>query len=311
MQTDTTLADVRASLGWMVNSSTDFLVNLNQARQYIIESGLWEGMKREVIFNGSTSGYITLPPHYESIIGVTINKVPVPVFSEFHQFVECGPGTLDATHPTKAFLTFAGDGFPSVVDMTEGEQLKFTLANVGDLGKSIRVSFLQTDNTPYFDATGAEGYAITFGSTTATVSVAANKFLGIQKPVMLGKMNVYSSGTTDTLLSTYLPSETRPHYSRYFIGQVPTDQPIGCLCKLRYYPLISDTDWCVPGNMNALEFGLQAVDAQHTRNYDDMQKSWAACFQVLNEEHRSLRGKAQPVVQFLGPMSNSTRVRCN
>lgn len=312
MQTSTTLADTRSQLGWLVTDSSDFLQNLNQMRAYVIESGLWEGSIVETIFNGSTTGYLTLPAHMASILGVSINKYPVPVFGQFQQYIECGPGTINNTKPTVGFLTFMGDQFVSNVDHIVGQQLRIRIANSGDAGVVVRISGTDTSGNELDDATGNEGQNLTLLNPVTTLATSLNTFTGFQKTVTLGAISVYSwDGTTETLLSRYLPSETRPHYSRYLSGTIDTTFPVACLCKLRYYPVLADTDWVVPGNINAIEFGMQAVDAQHVRSYDMSSASWNNCFRILNEEHRSLRGKAQPSLTFLGPMSNRTRIKCD
>lgn len=309
-----TLSDVRAQLSWITPDSTEFLQNLNQARQAILTSGLWAGCIRPIIFNGSASGFITLPPWLESIVGVSVDKIPQMVFSEFHQYIECGPGTIDNTFPGIGQLMFVGSYFPSVLDMLPGEQLRFRISNATDAAKIIRVFFNQTDDTPYYDAAGVEGKQLALINPIVDTGIAANKFTGLSKPVTLGTLSVYSHNTTtnvDTLLSVYNPSETRPQYSRYQTGTWDDTHPIGCLCQIKYTPLVADTDFCLPDDINALEFAMQAVDASHTRQYDEAKLAWSLCYDQLNSNLKAQRGKAQPVITFLGPGSNRTRVKCN
>lgn len=312
MLSSTTLADIRAQLGWMVPDSTEFLQDVNQALSSVINNGLWEGTIRTVLFNGSTTGYITLPWFASSIIGVTVNKWPQMVFDQYRQYVECGPGIIDPTLPGCGPLTFMGDSFVTAKDHIVGQQLRFRISNAADANKVVRISGTNTSGTPIFDATGAEGNNLKLLSPVTTFAVNLNEFTGIQKPATLGTLAVYSwDGVTETLLSLYEPWETKPHYSRYLTGVLDSTFPIACLIRIGYTPLVNDTDWAPIQDMNAWEYALQAINFQHVRDTDNAKKSWASCTDQLNQEVRALRGKAQPVVNLIGPQSNRYRVKTN
>lgn len=312
---NTTLGDLRAEIGWLIPNSSDFLTAVNEARRSIFGRGIWEGLLGPVIFNGSTTGFITLPVGYESIVGVTVDKVPQMVFGQFQQYIESGPGTLDITKPGIGQLIMMGDLFPSSLDMIPGDVLKFVLENPSaDAGLAIRVFYDKTDNTAFYDSTGVKGEGLTFSGSSVTTSLPANTFTGLQLPVTKAGVLAYSHNTTtsvDTLISQYAPFETRPHYTRYQTGTYDATVPIGTLCKRRYTPLINDTDFCVPDNVMAMKYAVQAVDAGNVRNYDDAAKAWQLVYEELNDDLKGLRGKAQPVISLIGPGDNRWRIKTN
>lgn len=247
-----------------------------------------------------------------SIIGVTINRVPVAVFGELNQYVECGPGTLDFSKPGRWSLTSLGDQFCTTTDHIAGQQLQFRLSNPADAGLTFRIFGEDVNGQDIYDTNGSPGQNLTTVNPVATFPTALNTFNGLQKPATKGSVSVYSwNGSVATLLSVYEPWETRPHYSRYGTGTYDSTKPIGCLCRKRYYPLVSDTDFCDPGNINGLQAAIQAIDCSQSRNFDEAKMAWGECYRVLNDEVRSLRGKAQPSVQVIGPMSQKWRVSTN
>lgn len=277
----------------------------------MIDGGQWIGVNVECAFNGA-NGQITLPPHFSSVIGVTIKNIPVPVYGEFHQYVEFGPGVIDPTYPTRGYLTQYPTGYPTVVELTAGQQVRYRNVVPADAGALCRIFGDDTNNNPIFDVTtGFEGIGFAMASPE-TISTPLNKYTGFQKPVTKGRINVYGwDGATETLLSQYQPYETRPSYTRYLVGTVDANWNIGCLCRLRHMPVYTDTDFVRVGNLAAWEHALQAIKFNMIEQFDKATAKWDECFKVLNAEHMSRRGKARPELTVAGPLSNATRIRVN
>lgn len=305
--TSTTVGDARSQLGWLIPDPDEFLQNLNQGVSSVINNGLWEGVIRKVIFNGSSTGYISLPPFFSSIIGATLRGIPRMIFNQYHQYIESGPGIIDMTDPSYGPLEMMGDEFVTVTDHINGQNIDLLTTTVTDAGKVVRIFFENADGSTFFDSTGSEGLNMTLVLGAVISPVPVYNLKGVQKPVTVGNLTIESRDAFGTItpLSTYYPWETRPHYTRYQTGTVDPDQPIQCLCRIGYRPLVADTDWVVPGDLNALEFALQAIDCQHTRNYSEAAQAWKQCYDQLNQEVRALRGKAQPSVTLIGPSRNN------
>lgn len=316
MQSQVTLGDLRSYYSSIINpadaNDAEFLRAVNKALQRIIESGQWVGTNVEVVFAGST-GYITLPPHFSSVIGVTINKVPIPVYSEFHQYCEFGPGTFDASLPARSYLSQVSEGVTTVIDLTAGQQIRIRPAVAADAGKILRFFGTDTNDQPIYDvASGKEGIAVGILNPVAVMATPLNTFTGLQKALTLGRVSLYGwNGVTETLLSQYQPYETRPSYTRYAVGTVDSSLNIGCLCRLRHLPVYYDTDFIRVGNLAAWENALQGVKLDSIGQFDKSDLRWEECFKMLNREHMSRRGKARPELTFSGPLSNATRVTVN
>jgi len=302
MFSQTTFQDILDQLGWMYSDNEEEMRrDLNMARERIIKSGSWNGCVVEVAFNGST-GYITLPAHIASITAVTTDRIPAIVFSRDLPYVEFGPGTLRSTVPGCGMLVDAGDEWVTSVNHTSGQKLRFVLSNAADVDKEIRFFGTVSGQAIFDPATGAEGLPLTLSSTTTDTASTLDTFTGFQKPVTKGTVSVYSwDGTTATLLQVYQPYETRPRYKRYLTGTYDTSKAIGALGRLRYNPIVNPTDFVIPDDINALQYGMKAIQSQNSSNAQEANQMWDQCFQLLNEAHRNSRGKQIPSIVISGP----------
>ena len=113
MDTRLTLADVRPILAPMIDSSDLnnplFLQILNEVMERFINSGKWKGSIMTLRFESST-GFITMPYNYAAALALTYDRYPFPIFTEFHQYVEEGPGKMDETLNWPGILIDLGDG---------------------------------------------------------------------------------------------------------------------------------------------------------------------------------------------------------
>lgn len=308
-----TLGDARSALSWVVNPTDEndplFISRINLARQRIIDSGKWLGCTLEVVFDGST-GYITLPPHMRSVVGVTVNGCPTVAFTRDYSYGIFGPGTLKGVTSGLGMLIDAGDQFVTSVDHIAGQQLRFTLSSADDVGKTVRIYGTDLNGDVLYDEDGFEGRDLVLAGATTLFPTALNSFTGFQKCVGFGTMTVQSwDGSNATQLQVYQPWETRPRYKRYRTGEYQSTVAIGCLTRLRYTPVHAETDFVIPGNLNALRSAFQAMDSEEARNYSDADSAWVRCFGVLNEEFESSKGDAIPNFQVIS--SNPTSFYVN
>ena len=120
MDTRLTLADVRAILYPMVNPSDAndpvFLQMINEVQERFINSGKWKGSIVTLRIE-SSSGFITMPYNYAAALAMTYDRYPSPIFTEFHQYVEEGPGKMDETLNWPGILIDLGDGFCTQADI--------------------------------------------------------------------------------------------------------------------------------------------------------------------------------------------------
>lgn len=282
----------------------DFIPYLNQTLERVINSGTWEGSIAEVLFNGST-GFITLPYQFQSIVGAEICGWPQQVWSKFTEYVEVGPGRIRSDlcgiGPLIESAETACVNFPISL-YGAGGSIKVTITNVGDAGKAFWFEGKRLDGSEiFYSATGAQGtpYNSVFpsGNLLESFSVMSNI---VAPSNMLGVWRLYVTiGGTDYLLGTYDPQNYRPNYKRYKTGTWDTSREIATLCRRKYIPVRFGTDFIIPDNIGGLRFGLRAVFAEGANRDADMADAlWARCYNLLNQQHRASRGKASYIVNF-------------
>lgn len=311
MSSQTTVLDARRELAWLVDGNDpyhpDFIRRLNRARQQMIDSGKWRGCKQQVVFE-VTGDHFTLPHFLDSVLGVSVDGVPQVVFSESYRYALAGPGDVSRNHPCDGVLVDGGDQWPSSVDHNEGEYLRITLSDPDDIGSVFRIYGTDASSgLRLIDPNGIDGMEIEMVSGTYTTAQTIGKFTGFQKLPTKGRVTVSSwDGSVEEVLQVYEPSETRPRYHRYYIPNSSTTRSVSCLCKVRYTPVTCDADFVIPGNLSALMLGMQAVELQEVRNYQESNIAWGMCYGVLDREYTSYIGSAMPTMDIIGPFQNST-----
>ena len=304
-----TVADCRIAFGDLFASS-DFIPLLNQGCEFLLSAGRWKGSLVNVSFD-SSAGYITLPYEYLSLMGINIKKWTPPIFSQFHRYIESGPGQVDETAPCPGFLMDMGDGFPCLTDIpTDDSTLRVVIGNIADANKTIRI-YGNYQGKPLFDQNGL-GYDFTPNAITTNGVTQMDEITGIEMPVtatgapsFAWPVYLYSVApdATATLLSIYYPPDIRPNYHRYQVGTVTANtdgtSAIQCLCQRRFIPVYKETDWVYPGSLRAVKAAMQAVQSEDANNYEQAESRWTLAFDVLNKMVHSTRGAAKPELNFM------------
>ncbi len=298
MNSRLTVADCRTALYSIVNPGDPddpaFLSWLNQASERLMLSGKWNGMIVDCSF-ASASGYITLPPNFLSVLGNTYGGVPTPTFTQYHTYMENGPGDISSTEAFPYILIDLGDGFPTLTDIVEDSNGDLPAIDVyssaSDNGKIIRFYGLDADGSPVFDALGNEGVAVTLAAPKVTLSTTFSRITSVAKAATISSVTVRADpadGGTDYDLSVYLPSETRPMYRRYQVGEAT--QAIRCLCIRRFVPAVAETDWVYPGNLAALKYAMKSVFFEDADDFDNAVKNMGYAIEFLDKETKAVRG---------------------
>lgn len=304
MATGLTVEDARALLYEQIDPSDSatpqFLPALNQVSERIINSGQWKNMYGLVEYP-STTGFITLPRRWESIIGVTRVNAPTRVYGQMQEFLTSGPGFFDDTAVNLNDILDQGDACTQEFQVTGGLP-RFTIANAADAAKTVRVYGYYTngDGEVFDPATGVAGIEVVLANPTVTMT--QDMFVTqIVKEVTLGNvtMSVVVSGTP-TVLSIYEPSETNPIYRRYKVGTLTArndSKPVlRCKCKRRFVKMLAETDLVYPDSVGALKFGLIALmmENQGAHELELSEMFWGKCYQVLNQNLKQNQGAIRP-----------------
>lgn len=290
MNSRLTLAQVRAILYPMVDSTDAnnplFLQMINEVQERYINSGKWKGSIITLRIASST-GVVTLPFDYAAVLAMTYNKVPFPTFTEFHQYVEEGPGKVDETLHWPGILLDLGDGFCVQTDPTADSFIR-VYSSALDNGDTVRI-YGKLNGVIVYDAAGNEGEEVTLAAPFVATTNLFDEITGFTKPLTTARVYLKGwDGSTETLLATYQPNETVPVYRRYQTGVC--EQEIRIICQRRFIPVVAETDFVIPGNISALRAGIQSRLFEDASDMDAADASFTRGLNFLNDEAKAFRG---------------------
>jgi hypothetical protein len=319
MTSGITVADARTLLAGYVSpedlNSSKFLSYLNQVRERIINSGKWRGTTFKVVFD-TTRDYITLPREAEALLGIHISTAPYPIQSGWFEYLQGGPGKLDnpdnASDNARDFGTLIdmGDNFCTLNDITAAEitgvqPLSFKCLNAEDsgLGLTVNIQGLTLDGQTVYDSEGRLGINVPLSSIAEPVGYFS-KVTNIQMPATFGRKQLLIGEGTPRVLSTYAPSETNPQYRRYRLPA--TDKTVIGTCKMRFLPLMGESEPVIPNNIGALKMGLLALNYEDVNDMATAETFWGKCFTLLDDQMREHRGSARyvPNIKFFPGNAN-------
>lgn len=301
MDSRLTVADCRAALYEEVDAtdvySSRFLPRLNEACERFMLSGKWKGMVVRVSLPAA-QGFVTLPRNFQNILVHRYKKVPGTMFTQYHEFSVNGPGEVDEAFKYPGMLIELGDGFATQADIETPGVLTLTPGSADDVGKVIRLYGEDENGAEIFDADGIRGLNVTLALPSVTTTQQFSKVTGITAPQNIVAYWTLSAGADE--IGSYAPGETRPRYKRYQTGQ--TDEAIEVLAQRRYLPLVSESDWVIPGNLTALRYGLQALQYESAAQLQEAQAVFGRGLSFLNQEAALARGGARPAfnIRFFG-----------
>ncbi len=290
MDTRLTLADVRTVLAPMVDPADPnnplFLQMINEVQERYINSGKWKGSIITLRYD-SSPGFITLPFNYAAVLAMTYDRYPIPVFTQFHQYVEEGPGKVDEALHWPGILIDLGDGFCTQADMSAAGFVRI-YSSALDNGKVTRV-YGKLNGVIVYDAAGNEGEEVVLSAPFVATTNQFTEITGFTKPTTTARIYAKSwDGVTETSLATYQPNETRPCYRRYQTGQA--EREIRIICQRRFVPTVAETDWIIPGNISALRAGIQSRLFEDATDPDAADASFVRGLNFLNDEAKTFRG---------------------
>jgi hypothetical protein len=299
----------------------NFLSFLNQVSERFCDDAAYKGNIIDAYFETDTQGCITCPAHMDSIMAAVVNGGPTPVYSEWHRYVEVGPGFLADTQNGYPFYDL-GDKFCTVADIPVGSAgvLRTTIVSSQDVGKRNRYFGKDIDGNEIIGADNELGELVTLAFPT---TVTVNEFVSVTrviKQASVGRQTLaWMDGATPNTLSIYQPGETVPLYHRYQIGTVREHatlalQTIGIKGRRRHMEMSSENDLVYPPSYGALKFGLLAVLTENAPS-DSMRATaanyWADAFLMASRLTKKTKGSSRKMLNFsprgagVRPVANS------
>lgn len=287
MDSTVTVADARAAFSRFNLSSAEFLRRLNRSCEHYMKSDVFTDIFSVVEF-ASSAGYVTPPRCFGRIFGVQDANVNKPIVSQFAQWVAMGIGRQDPSAMTLDGLIDVGSHYVTQTDIVTAGTLRVKITNASDAAKVIRFNGKDSDGAEIVDSSGNVGLNLTTVNTTANTSQVFKTVEGIQAPMMLGRCTLWVvNGSTETLIGTYEPGETRPRYHRYMTRVTST--AIQAFCQRKHVELVADTDWVYPDSLDALEHGFNALTYRDKGNFKTEEECWEQGKKVLKDEYARLR----------------------
>lgn len=300
------------------------LVRTNAAIQELANEGEFPSVvdRWHIVAN---DGHLVLPSFLDRLMQINIKGVPQVISSPWYQFCAYGPGTPSdnpqgefnrwwvdermivdwGEFPTQVRLPETGGPWNLRVYTAVNEDIltdgtstppECVLQGTDGEGQVIRMSNGTSDYTNG-EAVSMD-FAQPFTQTTQQFSTLAT----FTKPVTRGPIKLTAwDGTTETVLSNYLFSDTTPSYHHYFSDWLRTlthydttpAKVVRARCRKRFVPVAGDTDVLIISNLPALK---EMVIAQWKRDADSLQSYMAhkqTAISLMNKEAEAYRGKSK------------------
>lgn len=284
-----------------------FVPALNQVSERLVQSGKWQGNMEKVVFGAAVNGSITLPPQFVSVLGAGFQCWPgVPIWSQFHEFMECGPGTWDQNFRWPYQFIDAGDQYATQYDVVAPGPLRVYSA-APDNAAVVRLFGLDADTGfPVTDSMGVLGEQVVLAFPFVQTTHRFASVSTVEKPITKNIINLWvlpTNGSAQYQIGAYQTVETVPQYHRYLVGNVQplnTFPAIRTLCQRRYFPVRAETDIVYPPAIGAFKYGFQALNYEDLNRNKDADDQWTIAYKLMNNQTHATRGGARVEVDIQG-----------
>lgn len=273
-----TLAEARTSrlreVAQTCSNSAEFLSLLNEATQALMTRGDWVGLVVP-IFVCVKGGCVTWPRYVEKVRRLNRCGSEVRIGNLWWEFVDriswgCDglPGMLGGL-PNYRMVNRGR--YPTYSDVANADRYirAYPLCQA-DVGKTIQIFGVDGNGQPLMTQNGSswtEGVTITLAIPYGTTSTFVRRIDRVIKDITQKNVQLFAYDPVNAVLedlAVYEPTETLPNYERdeVFIGGVccnSSTKSITALVKLRYIPIVADTDLVLISNIRALKFAIQAI----------------------------------------------------
>lgn len=325
-----TVAEFKADFNWpqilnMAVTDPRWLMLLNEASQRLLNMAMWLGTTQRYAICVNEA-CITWPRQFESIIAMDVCDYPITLRSQWHEFLENGPGLarLDNCCLTGLNAYDRGSGFAMFDDVTVPSKIRLVPSLGVDVGKTVTIRGLDSNYNPVLTDNGnIEGEVLTIASpfVDSTTTWGKQVFRAVIKQVTKGFIRAYSydaslpvppasPGPGDTPLkplAVWEPTETLPDYRRSYIPSLS-----GCRCtdsddedcdrftavtvmaKMKFVRLVSDLDFLPIGNGPAVQMAMLSCMLSQRGDHDGAR---VAMYGQIDPVRRRYIGGAVPTLE--------------
>lgn len=282
----------------------------------------WWGSFAEVAINGvsRTNPFITMPREVARIEAINICDRPVPLNNQYYEYLQFGNGRLPKTRcrcngPEQAY---SRNVVPTFFDIPGPSFIRAFPTDAADAQRRTLIQGRDTNGSIIYSEdvlAQVQGIFLTLVQPFQQTGIVYSKLTGIQKDVTVGQVQYFAidpTTGTSTYLLTMEPSETTASYRRYYFDDLPITcchTPAGvasvltvtAIVKLDLIPVVTDTDYCLIQNLEALKEEAQAyrysrIDTTSSKQLEAIKHRSA--IGLLNGELAHFLGKDTPAVNF-------------
>jgi len=281
-----------------------FLQQLNEATERLMTYGSFWGttVKGKCCVN---NGCISWPRQIGTLLATNIGGQNRPIANKWYEFMPLTAGDCVGSRRWNSNVTVVDDGvspvFSNVPCGTPMYIRVYTRLNV-DIGKTLTIYGIDEFGQPMMsrDQLGNwyEGENVTTVSGYIQTTKKFREVTRISKPLTTGMLDVYAYNLDSDLLydmAHYEPSETEPRYRH---TSVRGGNGLGCcrssdgtraqqvvfLAKLKFIPVVLDSDIVQIDNITALKFMIQSLRSAENGDDDAAVKKEAMAIHELNRQ---------------------------
>ena len=317
------------------NKEVAFRQALNEVMPRIYKMGYWRETLLEDTQDAS-AGYVSLPPHTDSIVAGLIDNNPVPTRSLWHDYKLFGTNDEDDTH----LSAFIDDGYaPTYRDLVSGSIYTIVLASLKEpfdalpSSGEITIKYRQYDDatvnpvalfTPEtilkessysemsytFQGAPASGLATSghqVHNDSDITEILSITWDGVEEDhpfIVKGKYTGVAGGalgpdtTKDLMLASINSSRGSSRYRRFRVGNTDSSSSAHMLLKRRWVDCDSNSDLVhIPSNA-ILKHALLGKLAEDNADVQRAQYHWGTVSQLLEADTDSYRGSAKPTLHI-------------
>ena len=275
-----------------VKGYASFVNSAQRRLLYCKEAGeeSWWGTWAEIQFTVTRSvPFVTQPREVVRLELVDVCNMPVSVQNQFWEYLRFGNGHLPKLFRQQRCGCFhpqvlSRNNVPTFTDLTSPPQyIRIYPTDAADASKAVVIQGTDSNNNVIYSTLGLNkitGTTVYLDSPFVTVALSGsttplpfNSITGIQKDATVAPVRftqVDPTTSNELLIHTMEPSETTAWYRRYYFNELPinccfdpntgvTNVLVTAIAKLELIPVVSDTDYTLIQNMEAIIEEAQAV----------------------------------------------------
>ena len=296
---------------------------VNECQQILVTEGDWTGLVQKIRMQVSNNSF-ALPYNIETVLKVYHDDghhhSPSRVWSMGYELLDGGPGPLRGEYDHEwVDLIDLGDNWPIMFPIGNTKRPLIALStHADDAGVNMLIrgrDDLSMDISPVTPGEnvmiqqwkgGVEGTL-----TTTGIAPTTNSFVEIdlvKKPVTKGYVSLFAYQSSDHamwFLAKYHPQQTQPAFRRYKLSgrdSAVVDDSLVMLVKMRYVPVVDDTDVLTIQNLPALRVMCQSVHARNMGDTGNALTKQADAIRMLDQQLKSAHPETN---EFDVQMTNS------